>query len=174
MAMERPVPIDRARPRPVPEERPPALSAAATTVRLATRAPLEFVDLTARVESFVAAAGLGTGWVCVQSRHTTAAVLVNEHEPLLLEDLARFLERLAPRQAAWAHDALHRRPDVSPDERPNGHAHAKASILRSSETVNVVGGALQLGHWQRVLLVELDGPRLREVSLVALGSRGAR
>ena len=60
---------------------------------------------------------------------------------------------------------------MPPDERPNGHAHAKALLLRTAETVNVAAGRLQLGTWQRVLLVELDGPREREVSLLALGER---
>lgn len=126
------------------------------------------------MEAFVRATGLVTGWVNVQTRHTTTGLLVNELEPLLLGDLANLLERLAPRGAGYAHDALHHRDGVPPDERPNGHAHAKASLLRSSETLNVVGGSLQLGRWQRVLLVELDGPRAREVSLVALGAGGQR
>ena len=92
-----------------------------------------------------------------------------EGGPLLLEDLTSLLERLAPQGAGYAHDDLDRRADVPPEERPNGHSHAKAALLRTSETLNVVAGSLQLGRWQRVLLVELDGPRSREVSLVALG-----
>ena len=82
-------------------------------------------------------------------------------------------ERLAPRGAGYAHDALHLREGVPDDERPNGHSHAKASLLRCSETLNVVAGELQLGRWQSVLFVELDGPREREISLVALGSTRA-
>ena len=96
---------------------------------------------------------------------------MNENEPGLLRDALALLERLAPRGAGYAHDELHLRPGVPPDERPNGHAHAKALLLRTAETVNVAAGRLQLGTWQRVLLVELDGPREREVSLLALGER---
>jgi thiamine phosphate synthase YjbQ (UPF0047 family) len=59
---------------------------------------------------------------------------------------------------------------VPPGERPNGHSHAKALLLRTSETLHVVGGRLQLGRWQRLLLLELDGPRERELSLLALGT----
>jgi secondary thiamine-phosphate synthase enzyme len=153
----------------VHRESPPRLVSAAAILRVETTAALEIVDLTDRVEAFLEAAHLETGWVNVQSRHTTAGLLVNEHEPLLLEDLMRFLERLAPRGAGYAHDALHRRAGVPADERPNGHSHAKASLLRTAETLNVAGARLQLGRWQRVLLVELDGPRDREVSLAALG-----
>ncbi len=96
---------------------------------------------------------------------------MNENEPGLLRDALALLERLAPRGVGYAHDQLHLRPGVPPDERPNGHAHAKALLLRTAETVNVAAGRPQLGTWQRVLLVELDGPREREVSLLALGER---
>ena len=147
----------------------PRFVSAAATLRLVTNAPLEIIDLTDRVEAFLGAVRLETGWVNVQSRHTTTGLVVNEHEPLLLEDLAGLLERLAPRGADYAHDALHRRANVPPDERPNGHSHAKAVLLWPSETLNVTGARLGLGRWQRVLLLELDGPRDREVSLVALG-----
>lgn len=139
-------------------------------LRIATTAPLEVVDLTRHLERFVAAAGLQTGWVSVQNLHTTCGLVVNEHEPRLLADLLALLERLAPRDAGYAHDALHLRDEVPPDERPNGHAHAKALLLRTAETLHVVGGHLHLGRWQRLLFLELDGPRERELSLVALGT----
>jgi secondary thiamine-phosphate synthase enzyme len=90
---------------------------------------------------------------------------------LLVDDLIALLERLVPRGAGYAHDELHRRADAEPDERPNGHAHAKAVLLRTAETLNVAGGQLQLGRFQRVLFVELDGPRQREVSFLAMGQR---
>jgi len=141
-------------------------------VRIRSEAAVAVVDLTSRVERFVVKAGLRAGWVNVQTRHTTTGICVNENEPLLVGDLVALLERLAPRGTiAYAHDELHRRPDVPPDERPNGHAHAKALLLRTSETLNVAEGRLLLGRWQRVLLVELDGPREREVSLLGMGER---
>jgi secondary thiamine-phosphate synthase enzyme len=152
----------------------PRFVSASATLRLETASPLEIVDLTDRVEAFLSAVHLETGWVNVQSRHTTTGLVVNEHEPLLLEDLIGLLERLAPRGAGYAHDALHRRANVPPDERPNGHSHAKASLLRTSETLNVTQARLCLGRWQRILLLELDGPRDREVSLVALGHGSRR
>jgi secondary thiamine-phosphate synthase enzyme len=155
------------------EPRAPEIEFGVTVGRLAirTREAVEVVDLTARIEAFLEKAALEAGWVNVQSRHTTTGIVVNENEPGLLRDALALLERLAPRGAGYAHDALHLRPGVPPDERPNGHAHAKALLLRTAETVNVASGRLQLGTWQRVLLVELDGPREREVSLLALGER---
>ena len=144
---------------------------AVARVRIRTTEPAGVTDLTARVEDFLKAVGLEAGWVNVQTRHTTTGICVNENEPLLLADVLALLERLAPRSAEYAHDELHRRQGVPPDERPNGHAHAKALLLRTAETLNVAANRLQLGRWQRVLLVELDGPREREVSLLAMGER---
>jgi len=140
-------------------------------LRIRTGEAVGVVDLTARVESFLRAVRLEAGWVNVQTRHTTTGICVNENEPLLVGDILALLERLAPRGPGYAHDELHRRPGLPPDERPNGHAHAKALLLRTAETLNVAGGRLQLGRWQRVLLVDLDGPREREVSLLAMGER---
>lgn len=164
--------IHAARERPVFESlvAAPSIACTAESLRIVTTAPVEIVDLTARLERLVAVSRLDTGWVSVQSRHTTCGLAVNEHEPRLLTDLLALLERLAPRAAGYAHDALHLRDDVPPDERPNGHAHAKALLLRTSETLHVAAGRLRLGRWQRLLLLELDGPRERELSLVALGT----
>jgi len=145
--------------------------AESTLLRRRTQAPVELIDLTDELRAFVGRSGLREGWVGVQVLHTTAALALNENEPLLQEDLRALLERLAPRGAGYEHDDFSRRRDLEEEERPNGHAHAKALLLRASETVHVVGGTPRLGRYQRLFLVELDGPREREVSLMALGAR---
>ncbi|MCC7010279.1 MAG: YjbQ family protein [Acidobacteria bacterium] len=137
---------------------------------IATSQPTEFTDITDRLAAIVAVSGLRTGVVSVQTQHTTTAIVVNEHEPLLLDDFAAVLERTAPRDACYAHDDPQRRVDnVVAGERPNGHAHCRALFLPSSACLNVVRGTLQLGRWQRVFLVELDGPRERGVSVGLVG-----
>jgi secondary thiamine-phosphate synthase enzyme len=135
-----------------------------------TSRPTEFIDLTDRLSAVIAVAGLRAGLVNVQSQHTTTAIVVNEHEPLLLEDFAAALERAAPRRAGYAHDDLDLRTvNLAHAERPNGHAHCRALFLPASASLNVVRGALQLGRWQRVFLVELDGPQDRQVSIAMIG-----
>ena len=137
---------------------------------ITTSQPTEFIDLTDRLSAIVAVAGLRSGIVNVQSRHTTTAILVNEHEPLLLDDFAAVLECTAPADAVYAHDdPVLRTVNLTDAERPNGHAHCRALFLPSSACLNVVKGTLQLGQWQRVFLVELDGPRDRHVSLMMVG-----
>ena len=135
-----------------------------------TAAAFGFLDVTPLVAEVVARSGIVDGLVAVQVLHTTAAIVVNEDEPLLLADLRCALERAAPGGLVYRHDDLAARPGVPADEPANGHAHCKALFLRASETLAVAGGRLRLGRWQRVFLVELDGPRTRALSLTVLGA----
>ena len=151
----------------------PATTCRHARIRLTTRYATEFIDLTDGLERLVADAGVSFGILNVQTRHTTTAVVVNEHEPLLLADLQGLLERAAPVDACYRHDdTTARTVNVTVGERPNGHAHCRALLLPSSVALNVVSGRLLLGQWQRVFLVELDGPREREISALLLGEPG--
>jgi secondary thiamine-phosphate synthase enzyme len=139
---------------------------------LATHAPIQFLDITAQVVDLARAARLTNGVVTVFSRHTTAAVCIQEDEPLLLEDLRHFLGRIAPAQAHYRHNDFRiRTQHMHEDESPNGHSHCLQLMLGTSESVPVLDGELQLGTWQRIFLVELDGPRPeREVLVQLLGT----
>lgn len=122
------------------------------------------------IAQIVADSGLRNGIVNVQSRHTTASIIINENEPLLLTDLKRTLERLAPRRHTYRHDDFTvRTVNLEPGEPANGHAHCKGLFLRASESVNVCENTLQLGRWQRIFFVELDRARDRSISLQLLG-----
>ena len=138
-------------------------------VHLRTEKPVQFIDLTALAVERVLRSGVSEGMVSVQSRHTTAAVVVNENEPLLLEDLADLLERWAPGGARYRHNDLAALGAPPPEEKPNGHSHARALLLGASVCLNVAEGEIDLGEWQSIFLVELDGPRPRTVSVQVLG-----
>lgn len=139
-------------------------------VKLETDEHLQFLDVTTLVAEQVRRSGVTHGLVNVQTRHTTTAVVVNENEPLLIDDLKRHLENWAPRHASYRHNDLAARGlDDPPGERLNGHSHHQAVILGSSETLNVVNGRICLGDWQRIFLVELDGSRERRISITVIG-----
>lgn len=141
-------------------------------VPIRTEKPFQLVDVTELVAERVRRAGVGEGTVTVQSRHTTAAIVVNENEPLLLEDFADLLEGWAPAGRRYRHNDLAAREAPEPDERPNGHAHARALLLGVSVCLVVADGRVDLGRWQRIFLVELDGPRKRTVAVQVLGIPG--
>ena len=154
---------------------PAAVSARAivrvVVVSVETRSPLEFVDITDVLSRTVNEVGLVEGLLVVQTRHTTTGLMINEHEPLLLADFEALFERLAPMSAVYAHDDFScRTVNIAPGERRNGHAHCRAALLRTSESVAVSGGRLRLGRWQRVFLVDFDGGQRREISLTLLGA----
>ncbi len=144
--------------------------AAHAQVDLRTETSFQLVDVTAIVAERVRRSGVRLGMACVQSRHTTAALFVNEDEPLLLQDLEAFLRRLVPSGPLYRHDDLAARRGPLPlDERPNGHAHLQALLLPTAVSLNVVDGELDLGRWQSVFLAELDGPRQRTLSILICG-----
>jgi secondary thiamine-phosphate synthase enzyme len=136
-----------------------------------TTAAPEFIDITEDVRRIVAAAGVRTGQVAVFSQHTTAAIKINENEPLLLRDLARLLRQVAPPNAYYEHnDFSVRTVNMNEDECANGHAHCQHLFLGASETIPVIDGRMAMGTWQRIFLVELDHPRLRRVLVNVLGA----
>lgn len=144
-----------------------------TSIHLTTTQPTEFIDLTDRLQRLVTDAGLRFGIVNVQTLHTTTAVVVNEHEPLLLTDFRALLEAAAPDDGRYEHDDTRARTvNLTDAERANGHAHCRALLLPPSACLNVTGGRLLLGRWQRVFFVELDGPRERDVSVLVFGETG--
>jgi secondary thiamine-phosphate synthase enzyme len=144
-------------------------------IRVTTTRATEFVDVTDRLGAIVAASGVRARLVNIQTLHTTTGIVVNEHEPLLLTDLESTLERAAPADASYRHDDVSvRTVNLTANERVNGHAHCRALLLPMSACLNVVDGRLLLGRWQRVFLVELDGPRERVLSLMVIGDMAGR
>ena len=140
------------------------------TVSLESVKAPEFLDITENVIAAVAEAGITAGIAVVYSNHTTAAIKINEWEPLLLEDLERLLEHIAPRDGNYRHnDFTVRTVNMTEGESPNGHAHCQHLNLSTSESIPVVGGQLQLGTYQRVFFIELDCPRAREATVQVMG-----
>ncbi|MFB6291499.1 MAG: secondary thiamine-phosphate synthase enzyme YjbQ [Candidatus Bipolaricaulia bacterium] len=134
-----------------------------------TKAP-EFIDITEEVEKFMEDRDTESGALVIYSRHTTAAIRINENESLLKKDMAEFLNQFAPEGDYYRHnDFSIRTENMTEDEVPNGHAHCQSLGLGASETIPVIEGELQLGKWQKVFLIELDHARKREVILQLLG-----
>src|SRR5262245_54659601 len=121
----------------------PAATCSHARVRVTTERSMEFIDLTDRIEALAVGAGIHTGLVNIQTLHTTTAIVINEHEPLLLADFAALLSRAAPRDGSYRHDDMELRTvNLAPGERPNGHAHCHALLLGSSVSLNVADGRL--------------------------------
>ena len=141
-----------------------------TTLSIQTHGAPEFLDITDDVDAIVQRAGIRAGEVRLYARHTSAGLTINEKEPLLLKDMARFMNSLASPDEAYGHNDFEiRTVNMTENESPDGHSHCQRLVLNTSESIPIVAGALQLGVWQRVFLVELDRARPREVVVQVFG-----
>src|ERR1700687_2535663 len=104
-----------------------------------------FVDLTAEIAKFVKEAGAREGAVTLFIRHTSASLTIQENaDPSVLDDLTTALNRIAPENAGWTHDA------EGPDDMP---AHVKTMVTATSLHIPVLNGEPALGTWQAIYLI---------------------
>jgi secondary thiamine-phosphate synthase enzyme len=125
-----------------------------------TKKRREMVHITDEVERIVERSGVRDGLCFVSPMHITAAVYVNDLESGLIEDIAQWLEELAPARPEYKH---HRTGE------DNGDAHLKSLLLHHETTLPMTDGQLDHGPWQRVLYAEFDGQRRKRVIVKVLG-----
>ncbi|MCM8747434.1 secondary thiamine-phosphate synthase enzyme YjbQ [Thermomicrobium sp. CFH 73360] len=129
---------------------------------VATTGRDQMLDVTRQVREVVQASGIRDGLVCVFVAHSTAALSVSEYEPGLVQDIRITAERLAAEHADYAHNRL------NADD--NAHSHLRSLVIGPSVTVPLVDGALTLGTWQRIVLLDFDThPRTRTLWVQVLG-----
>ena len=171
--MERTLTEAVARRQPVASSSGPALGVRCEALHITTTCAPEFIDITDDVQRIVAESGVTFGQVTVFSTHTTAAVKLNENEPLLLQDMARIIQQVAPLHAEYEHNDFSRRTvNIEDGECANGHAHCQNLFLGASETLPIIDGRMPLGQWQRIFFIELDRPRDRRVLVNIVGVGG--
>jgi secondary thiamine-phosphate synthase enzyme len=130
-------------------------------LRLETAGDGQIVDITEGVRSIVRTSDVTHGVAVVFARGSTVAVTTMEYEPGGIADLTELLERVVPRTGDYEHNR--RNADT------NAHAHLRAALIGPSESVPVVDGALVLGTWQQLVLIDFDDrPRSREVAVQLL------
>jgi secondary thiamine-phosphate synthase enzyme len=134
-----------------------------TVLTVKTTQRFACLDVTQSVTEIVRASGVRSGLCHVMALHATAAIVVNENDdPNIGVDLLAALARMVPDGPGWLHDRI--------DD--NATAHLKAAILGPQETLAIEDGRLLLGRWQAIMLVELDGPRERRISVQVVGQAG--
>lgn len=141
------------------------------TIEFKSIKTLDFIDVTENIEEFVKETQIENGIINIQILHTSAALIVNENEPLLINDIKKNIEKIALSTGNYEHDDFEKRTvNMCDNECKNGHAHCKAIYLSVNVALNIIDKNLQLGQWQRVFLVELDRPRPRKIQLQILGN----
>src|SRR5437868_10041891 len=127
------------------------------TIIISTDQRIELVDLTKTVMEFVRKFNIREGLVSLWSMHTTCTLFINEFQTALLTDIKRFLEQMVARDAEY----MHNDPQHSDCDRMNADSHLRAMLLGHSLSLQISGGEVVLGQWQRILMAELDAPRAR-------------
>ncbi|MEW5818611.1 MAG: secondary thiamine-phosphate synthase enzyme YjbQ [Cyanobacteriota bacterium] len=124
--------------------------------QILTKGYTDIVNITKHVSSIVASSNIKDGAVLVFIGGSTAGITTLEFEPGLLEDLPDAFERIAPSHINYKHD------ETWGDG--NGMAHVRSALVGCSKMVPIVNGALMLGTWQQIVLIDFDNrPRNRNV-----------
>ncbi|HJU05650.1 MAG TPA: secondary thiamine-phosphate synthase enzyme YjbQ [Nitrospiraceae bacterium] len=132
-------------------------------LRLSMKGDSQVRNVTQDVQEALAGTGLNAGLVTVFVRHTTASVMIIEDEPGIREDTQAFWETLIPADPSWRHNTRNAGED-------NGHSHLRGQLQGPSVTIPFQDGALMLGTWQQIVVIDFDTrARTREVIVQVLG-----
>lgn len=120
-------------------------------------------NITKSVADAMAGSNLKAGIVTVFVKHTTASVMIIEDEPGIRVDTKTFWDRLVPPNPLWRHNTVNQGED-------NGHSHLRGQLQGPSVTIPFADGALLLGTWQQIVVVDFDTrARMRELVVQVLG-----
>ena len=122
-----------------------------------------FLNITPEVQTCLRESGVTEGLVLVNAMHITASVFINDDEKGLLEDYARWLEKLAP------FDPSPERYHHNRTGEDNGDAHHKRQVMGREVVVAVTKGKLDFGPWEQIFYGEFDGRRPKRVLVKVLG-----
>ncbi|OYT52938.1 MAG: hypothetical protein B6U72_07145 [Candidatus Altiarchaeales archaeon ex4484_2] len=126
-------------------------------LQVKTRKKTEFLDITREIRDLLAGEGIKEGVMVLYTRHTTTGLTINENEEGLVADMEHILEKLVP-PADYRHDRVDN----------NADSHLRSLILGQHLVIPFSNNILDLGSWQRIFFVELDGPRTRNIIVKAI------
>lgn len=132
-------------------------------LRLDMRGGTEIENITRQVQEAVAGSGMNAGIVTVFVKHTTASVMIIEDEPGIRADTKTFWDRFVLADADWQHNTRNPGED-------NGHSHLRGQLQGPSVTIPFSAGAMLLGTWQQIVVVDFDTrARTRELLFQIIG-----
>lgn len=120
---------------------------------------VEIVDITRDLNELIKSNNFKNGIIDIFTRHSTSAIAINENESGLVNDFQNTLESVIPTGDNYKHNQIDN----------NADSHIRAFFIGSSESIPVQNGSMNLGTWQSVFFVELDGPRNRTVIVTLIG-----
>jgi secondary thiamine-phosphate synthase enzyme len=120
-------------------------------------------NLTDRIQHTLSESGLQNGILTLFVKHTTASVMIIEDEPGIRSDTRTFWNQTIPANPQWEHNTRNPGED-------NGHSHLRGQLQGPSLTIPFVKGAMTLGTWQQLVIIDFDTRgRTRELVIQLLG-----
>ncbi|MCA9501126.1 MAG: secondary thiamine-phosphate synthase enzyme YjbQ [Nitrospira sp.] len=131
------------------------------TIAMAGNSTIE--NLTKQIHRMLAESGLQGGILTLFVQHTTASVMIIEDEPGIRADTKTFWDRTIPADPHLEHNTRNAGED-------NGHSHLRGQLQGPSLTIPFAHGALTLGTWQQLVLIDFDTrPRTRNLVVQLMG-----
>ncbi len=131
----------------------------AEEISISTNAKVDVIDITDMVLNAIKKHSPKNGLLALNLKHTTCGITINEAESRLMRDIKETLLNLIPENKSYYHNSID----------TNAHAHLRSSLLGDSKILPIINGKLSLGTWQRILLLESDGPRIRHLTVTFVG-----
>ena len=129
-------------------------------ITFSTSKRFEIRDISEKVYEIFQKSGIKNGLILVFAPHATAAIILNENENGLKNDILNILKELVPPEDKYMHDIYDN----------NAHAHILSSIIKPFVILPIKDGKIIRGTWQNIMFIELDGPRsLRRVVVIVMG-----
>jgi len=139
------------------------MTVASVPLRLNMKGSTQVENVTTSVQRALAGTGLKAGLVTVFIKHTTASVMIIEDEPGIRADTKAVWDRLVPPDPAWQHNTRNAGED-------NAHSHLRGQLQGQSVTIPFNDGALVLGTWQQIVIVDFDTrARSRDLIVQVIG-----
>ena len=136
------------------------------TFTIETHERVEIIDLTDQVMAHLRKVSIREGVVSLWSMHTTCALFINESQKRCSPTSSELLEDFAARNRYYRHND----PEHSDCDRMQRRRASSRDAAGAFLDLQVSGGEVVLGQWQRILMAELDGPRTRTLRVQILGS----
>jgi secondary thiamine-phosphate synthase enzyme len=128
-------------------------------LELETSKRVQIIDISRNIDAALAESGLRKGLVNIYSKHSTSAIFINENESGLLEDYQNLIQTLIPTGNNYKHDRIDN----------NADSHLRSFIIGNNETIPFENGSMDLGTWQSVFFLDMDGPRNRRITITIMG-----
>ncbi len=128
-------------------------------IDLQTSKRLEIVDISSKISEIVKSTGIKNGMINIFTRHSTSAIVINENESGLVKDFENLLKKIVPENGDYAHNVIDN----------NADSHLRSFLLGGSQSIPVINGQMDLGTWQSIFFVDMDGPRSRKVKITVMG-----